>query len=100
MGHVLGHGQLGRSLADLINRLRTLESANVALLLHHQMIDTTAWPCGCSSTSWGDFDELSRTPRALALASPMSPGSRSQSATEPLVSRSRARAANSGAHPS
>ena len=32
--------RLGRSLADLIDTLRTLESANVDLFLHHQAIDT------------------------------------------------------------
>jgi DNA invertase Pin-like site-specific DNA recombinase len=37
--------RLGRSLADLIDTLRTLESANVDLFLHHQAIDTTT-PAG------------------------------------------------------
>jgi DNA invertase Pin-like site-specific DNA recombinase len=37
--------RLGRSLADLIDTLRTLENANVDLFLHHQAIDTTT-PAG------------------------------------------------------
>ena len=37
--------RLGRSLADLIDTLRTLESASVDLFLHHQAIDTTT-PAG------------------------------------------------------
>lgn len=37
--------RLGRSLADLIDTLRTLESAHVDLILHQQAIDTTT-PAG------------------------------------------------------
>lgn len=41
----MGAGSVGRSLADLIDTLRTLEGAHVDLFLHQQAIDTTT-PAG------------------------------------------------------
>ena len=43
--------RLGRSLADLISTLRTLEDGRVDLFLHQQAIDTTTPAGACSSTS-------------------------------------------------